>query len=297
MIDGGILLGVGFLVGAIVHALEESDKSSLRRTVVDLEASHRALERRMREATTREVAQRAERLKLALNWSRARLEKHLAEREAPIGALQRVWGIGKSLTKIISDLPSDGTLEPRAAEFFALVAKAQNGVQLSHEEIFTIDSFIADEVPEFLHEFYEELLSAEFRRRGRELADSEKARDEADREERFSRLQDTVEGAPLRAAAIAQLRARREQLDKDIVRLARERDTIGRNLVLVNRLGRAAQVDDDYDRLARGILERIVRKHDLAPGDETFLDAYRDRYLLEVRGVLKESRGIDLLGA
>jgi hypothetical protein len=296
VIDGGILLAVGLLVGSIVHALEERDKNVLRKSVVELEASHKQLEDKLRAAADREVRNRVERIRLVLQWARSRLETHLAKREVPVGVLQRVWGIGRSLSAIIAELPSDGTLDSRSAEFCNIIFKAQCGAELSEAEADTIDKYIAVKVPDFLREFYEDRLSAEFQFHSRKLEELEREHFASDKEYRLAELHERVEGGSLYSAAANQQHARHEHTTELIAKHELERQIIARSLVLVARLGRPELVKDDYDHLAMGILERIVRGDQLSGDDVAFLDAYRNIYFLDVRRVLKEARGIDIGG-
>jgi hypothetical protein len=289
-----VIAGISALVGAAaVFIFEEGDKKQLRKTIVDLERSHNDMERRLRNATQRESQQRLERLRLLLSWSKSRLETILERKEAPLDVLRRVWAIGKALSEIERSLPADGSLSDAQKTFVDAILKAQQQKELTHVERAQIDDFLAEQLPEALREFYEDRLTSEFRRHHAKLIVLRKEQVVVGREMRVLQLRAEVEG--LRDAALARSKARLEQIDEELERHEREERLIKRNLVIVTRLARLDESEfDEYDDSAQKILERLVRGEELTSEDAHYLDAYRDKYYLEARGVLKQKRGIDL---
>lgn len=292
-----IAAGIGLVVGAgAAYFLQESDKDALRRAILEMEASQRALELKLREAGARESQQRKEKISLLLQWSKSRMETVLAKNDAPLMQLQRVWATGKALQQIADKMPANGELPKTAQEFVDIVVKAQRGETLSRVERAQIDDYLATNLGNTMRDFLEDRLASMLRVQSGRLRKLEEERIAVDRDLRTAEARQKIEGARsgVASATIAQLRHRGDTLAQEITQTRRMLQETERTLVVVARLTRPDDAKDEHDRTAERILERAVRNQLLSDEDWEFLSAYRDMYFLSMRDLLKSRRNIDL---
>lgn len=292
-----IAAGIGLVIGAgAAYFLQENDKDALRRTIIEMEASQRALELKLRVAGEREAQHRKEKISLLLQWSKSRMETVLAKNDAPLMQLQRVWATGKALQQIADKMPANGELPKTEQEFIDVVVKAQRGDPLSRVERAQIEDYLATNLGNTMRDFLEDRLASMLKVQSGRLRRLDEERIAVDRDLRTAEVRQKIEGARSGGApaAIVQLRHRGDTLAQEITQTRRMLQETERTLVVVARLTRPDDAKDEYDRTAERILERAVRNQLLSDEDWEFLSAYRDMYFLSMRDILKNRRNIDI---
>lgn len=286
-----LILGVGALIGAgVKHALDESEKKTLREQTVRLEQQHAKLSEQVRKSATREVQSRKEMLRVTLEWSKSRLETLLAENDQDLERLELVFSIGRALDLVTEHLPANGVLAEQDRTFVEIVMKAQRGERLTRVDRAQLEDYLDMRVGDLRRDFLEDRLANAIRREKSRLGGLLR-----DRERR------TIELHALRMRAssgivesIAAAESRLQKIAGDIETTERLIDDSEQCLVVLTRVSRREDAKDADDAEAYDILQLLARGETLTEEERRFFAYYRDRHFRAARNILLQRRGIDL---
>jgi hypothetical protein len=298
----GLILA--FVAGAgAMYALNEPEKQKLRKTATVLERHAQVQEDRIR---TQKDAHR----RLALQNFQTLL-KYYVERLQRLAATSGEVNLQQGLRLHVivlrlQDLHAAGG-DPTAMSAddqrycrFLHVLMDDSVVEVDEVEFEWFESYGLARHPDAAREFLLDSFLRQKRRIEAELAELRATSKNSRSESRVARMRFQVEGGAENERLADMHDARRAVAETKIAELEARDQDIKRNLVIVYRICRPDSELDRYDHTARDILERLAglrgeAQQNLTPEERVILDAYRERYALEVSAELEEKHQVQVV--
>lgn len=289
-----VIAGVGALVGGgFMYFFSESDKNRMRESMVNADEALQESERRVKHASDREARQRYEQLRRTIEWTKDRQSALLQNTSAPLTQLERIHSVGLALEEIITRLPEDGVLAPEDKVFVDVIIKASSKQPLTAVDRAHVEDYLDSNVGAKRKEFLILMLSSSYRRDSARKRQFEEERD--DKEIELFKIRQRVRLGQDLIAHQERVAARIARIDERLAELADRLQDVETALVVIARISRPDFEQDRDDAAAYEIVTYLAREESLTMQERRFMDAYKMKYFVSAKNILKREHGIDIV--